>query len=247
MKVGDVAKRTGVSVRTLHHYDELGLLTPARRTRSGHRLYGAREIRRLQQIRSLQQLGFSLEDVRRLIDQRDYPLRRVLAMHVATLREQIRLQSDLCDRLESIGRWLEARREVPVEAFLQAMEALTMSQAQFTPEQRKALERRGAELGEAAIREVEQAWPVLIAQVRAEMEKGTDPVSEPVLALARRWRDLVRAFTGGDAGITERLGQHYKAATADGGTPYGMDRAMFEYIGKAIAKLRDSGEPGMTG
>ena len=57
IKVGEVAKRTGLSVRTLHHYDEIGLLSPSRRTASGHRLYGAGELARLQQIKSLRQLG----------------------------------------------------------------------------------------------------------------------------------------------------------------------------------------------
>lgn len=51
LKVGELARRTGLSVRTLHHYDEIGLLSPARRTATGHRLYGRDEIRRLQQIR----------------------------------------------------------------------------------------------------------------------------------------------------------------------------------------------------
>lgn len=53
MKVGELARRTGLSVRTLHHYDDIGLLTPAGRTPSGHRIYGMAEVRRLQQIASL--------------------------------------------------------------------------------------------------------------------------------------------------------------------------------------------------
>ena len=48
MKVGELTKRTGLTVRTLHHYDEIGLLAPAERTSSGHRLYGETELRRLQ-------------------------------------------------------------------------------------------------------------------------------------------------------------------------------------------------------
>ena len=59
MKVGQLAKRTGVSVRALHYYDEIGLLQPSTLTKSGHRLYGPAELVRLQQIKSLRQLGFS--------------------------------------------------------------------------------------------------------------------------------------------------------------------------------------------
>ena len=59
-KVGELAARTGLSVRTLHYYDEVGLLPPSCRTDGGHRLYTAGDVVRLQQIRSLRALGFTL-------------------------------------------------------------------------------------------------------------------------------------------------------------------------------------------
>ena len=58
LKVGDLARRTGLTVRTLHHYDEIGLLKPSLHTESGHRLYTGRDVARLQQVLSLRQLGF---------------------------------------------------------------------------------------------------------------------------------------------------------------------------------------------
>ena len=61
LKIGELASRTGLTVRTLHHYDEIGLLKPSHRTDSGHRLYTVRDLGRLQQIVSLRQLGFSLD------------------------------------------------------------------------------------------------------------------------------------------------------------------------------------------
>src|ERR1700710_184733 len=67
MKVGELARRTGVSVRTLHYYDEIGLLSPSLHSAAGHRVYGVREITKLQQIRSLQQLGFSLKEIRGML------------------------------------------------------------------------------------------------------------------------------------------------------------------------------------
>jgi MerR family transcriptional regulator, thiopeptide resistance regulator len=50
LKVGDLSKRTGLSIRTLHHYDEIGLLSPSHRTESGYRVYDKQDIIRLQQI-----------------------------------------------------------------------------------------------------------------------------------------------------------------------------------------------------
>ena len=68
MKVGTLARKTGLTVRTLHYYDEIGLLSPSRRSEAGYRLYGADDVARLQQIMSLRQLGFSLEDIQALLD-----------------------------------------------------------------------------------------------------------------------------------------------------------------------------------
>ena len=69
LKVGELARRTGLTVRTLHHYDEIGLLRPSQHMVSGHRLYTAADVARLQRVLSLRQLGFGLEEVRQCLDQ----------------------------------------------------------------------------------------------------------------------------------------------------------------------------------
>ena len=84
-KVGDVARRTGLTVRTLHHYDRLGLLRPSARTSGGHRVYTVRDLTRLQQVVSLRQLGFSLADIGRMLKRRDVSTITVLRAHVARL------------------------------------------------------------------------------------------------------------------------------------------------------------------
>src|SRR3712207_4660253 len=76
-KVGELARQTGLSVRTLHYYDEIGLLSPSQRTDSGHRLYTAGDVVRLQQINSLRSLGFTRREVRGCLYRPDFPLRRV--------------------------------------------------------------------------------------------------------------------------------------------------------------------------
>src|SRR4029077_18355302 len=101
LKVGELAKRTGLTVRTLHHYDEIGLLKPSLHTESGHRLYTARDVGRLQQVGSLRQLGFSLEQVHECLDRAGFSPLEVIRLHVARLREQIDMQRGLCERLEA--------------------------------------------------------------------------------------------------------------------------------------------------
>lgn len=67
-KIGDVAKKTGVSIRSLRHYDEIELLIPSGQTASGYRLYSEDDIMRLQQIVSLKQMGFKLKKIQTMLD-----------------------------------------------------------------------------------------------------------------------------------------------------------------------------------
>jgi len=66
--VSVVARRTGLTVRTLHHYETLGLVVPARRSDAGYRLYGRDELSRLQHIVSLKALGLPLAEIRACLD-----------------------------------------------------------------------------------------------------------------------------------------------------------------------------------
>src|SRR5207249_1460486 len=102
LKVCELAKRTGLTIRTLHHYDEIGLLAPSGRTESGHRLYTADDVARLQQIVSLRQLGFALEEIKDCLDRAGFSPLEVIGMHVARLREQMQFQGELCERLEGL-------------------------------------------------------------------------------------------------------------------------------------------------
>src|SRR4051812_46097872 len=92
LKVGELARRTGLTVRTLHHYDEIGLLKASLHTESGHRLYTACDVARLQQVLSLRQLGFSLEEIGDCLDKPGFSALEVIRLHVARLQEQMEHQ-----------------------------------------------------------------------------------------------------------------------------------------------------------
>ena len=68
MTVNEVSKRTGVSVRSLHHYDAIGLLKPAKVTAAGYRLYGDEELARLQNIMLFRELQFPLKQIKEILD-----------------------------------------------------------------------------------------------------------------------------------------------------------------------------------
>jgi DNA-binding transcriptional MerR regulator len=243
LKIGELARRTGLTVRTLHHYDAIGLLKPSLHTGSGHRLYLAGDVARLHQVLSLRQLGFSLEQIRDCLDRPGFSPREVIGLHLARLREQMEQERKLCERLEALAARLDAAGEVSAEDFLQAIEEMTMLEQYYTPEQMEYLKQRRAQVGEERIEQSHGEWAELIARVRAEKEKGTDPTAPPMQALAKRWLALLHEFTGGDAGIAQSLGRMWQeqgdALAVRHGSEYDA-RDVFEYVGKALAAVKGS-------
>jgi MerR family transcriptional regulator, thiopeptide resistance regulator len=241
LKVGELAKRTGLTVRALHHYDEIGLLRPSLHSGSGHRLYTAVDIARLQQVLSLRQLGFALEEIRDCLDRPGFSPREVIGLHVARLKERIAMQQRLCERLEAVAARLETAEEVSADEFIRTIEEMTMIESYYTPEQLDDLRKRGEQMGPERIRQSQEQWAELIAEVRAEQEKGTDSSAPEVQAMARRWMALVDAFTGGDPGIERSLGRLWNeqgdAIAAQHHSRYDP-RGVMEYIGRAMAVAR---------
>lgn len=240
IRVGELAKRTGISVRTLHYYDEIGLLAPSRHSEAGYRLYANADVVRLQQIMSLRQLGFSLEQIRECLYRDDVPLLRVIEMHLAGLREQIALQGQLCDRLEVIARGLRRAEEPTVTELLRTMEVMNRMEKYYTPEQQEWLKERRQTVGEERIREVEAEWPRLMAEVGAAMDAGTDPSDPHVQSLAARWKGLVQEFTGGNPGIEKSLRTMYENESPQD-MHSSVDPRIKEY-GAYIAKAVAAGE-----
>jgi len=239
LKVGDLAKQTAVSVRTLHYYDEIGLLSPSGRTESGYRLYATQDIVRLQQIVSLRQIGFSLEEIRECLQQDNFSLAQVIQLHIKRLQEQIEMSGKLLKRLEMVAE-MNSAEAVSVEDLMQTIEAICRFEKYYTPEQLETLKQRRELLGEEAIRQGQANWQELIEQVRVEMTKGTDPNTEVMQGLARRWLGLVEAFTGGDPEIAKSLNKMYQEEGAEVVTRGAVDAALSEYMGKAIAYLKQA-------
>ena len=237
-RIGELARATGVTVRTLHHYDEIGLLRPKRRTGSNYRQYTGSDVRRLQQILSLRQLGLSLEEIAEWLGRPGTTTAAVIERHLSQLREREHAIRQLRERLERLAGHLRSSEEVSTEEFIQTMEMMTMFEKYYTPEQLRQLEERRKSVGEERIREVEGEWPRLMAEVQAEMERGTDPSDPRVQELARRWKSLVEEFTGGDPGITQSLNNLYENETEVRGMDVAGMRPMMEYIQKAGATDR---------
>jgi DNA-binding transcriptional MerR regulator len=245
-KIGELARHTGISVRALHHYDRLGLLSPSRRTAAGYRLYGADDIARLQQIVALRQVGLSLAEVAGSLRRAEASPLAAVELQLERLERQIEHLQDLRRRLTGVAARLRAAETVSVAELTKIIEVTNMFEKHYTPEQMEQLAARRQQLGEDHIREVEQEWPQLIAAVRAEMERGAEPASEPVQRLARRWMELVREFTGGDPGVTKSLSNLYRQEPG-AAQQQGLDPAIVAYVQRAVAAGRGAAAPGGSG
>jgi DNA-binding transcriptional MerR regulator len=237
MKVGELAKRTGLSVRTLHYYDEIGLLQPSQLTESRHRLYGDCELVRLQQIKSLRQLGFSLGEIRTCLDSADFSPPRVLELHIARVRGQIGEQERLIALLQTLQASFAGGTTASADDFIRAIESITMMERTFSADELKEIKERGELAGAEHIREVEAEWPQLIARVRVEMAEGTDPASERMRPLVARWRALVHEFTGGNPSIEQKLRASF-VAEPKLMQRSGLDPEIFAYVNQAIRALK---------
>lgn len=99
--VGEVARSASVTVRTLHHYDEIGLVRPTGRTDAGYRLYGDADLERLQTVLFYRELGFRLDEIRTVMSAPDFDRGRAL-------RQQRQLLAAESDRLERMVRAIDA-------------------------------------------------------------------------------------------------------------------------------------------
>jgi DNA-binding transcriptional MerR regulator len=217
LKVGELARQTGLTVRTLHHYDDIGLLKPSLHTEAGHRLYTAADVARLQTVLSLRQLGLSLEEVRACLDRPDFEPARVIRVHVARLREQMELQRQLCARLEAIAAHLDTAGEVSADEFLRTIEVMTAMEKYYTPEQIKQFAELGKQVPPEEIRAVEAAWTALQAEVRAN--RDLDPASPAAQELARRWDELTertKRFYQAFPELWQAIGDNYKQGKFEG-------------------------------
>ncbi len=125
-KVGELARATGLTVRALHHYDDVGLLVPSERTSGNHRLYSEHDVRRLYGVIALRRLGLGLDEIAALLDDDRVGLVETVRRHLAQVERELEHQHLLRERLRRMLEALEHRVEPSAEEFIDALEAMTM-------------------------------------------------------------------------------------------------------------------------
>lgn len=231
LQVGELAKRAGLTVRTLHHYESLGLLIPSGRTAAGYRLYNRDDIQRLHHIQALTRMGLSLAQVRECLESGSMTLPEVIDTQITQLNAQLTRTAMLRDRLVALREGLLAGDEPDLQEWLKTLELMTMYEKWFSHDELKQL----PFAQESAEREAQ--WAALIREANDAVLKGI-PVSDPAAqALATRWMETLERDTAGNPAFLTRLNEMHAAEPAMRDKT-GITPAIIDWITHAFAESK---------
>ena len=204
-----------MTVRTLHHYDRLGLLRPQHYTAQGYRLYGEPAFARLQQIVTLKFIGFPLSQIKEILGPREVDLATTLQMQRRAIVAQKRRLDIALAAIDQAEQARQTDGATDWEAFRKIIEVIDMEKnaewtKQYYSEEAQAKVEERKQLWSPELQErVTRDWSELTADIETAMAEGALPAAERGQQLAERWRGLLRQFTGGDPGIQAGLNKMY--------------------------------------
>jgi DNA-binding transcriptional MerR regulator len=243
-KVGRLAEASGLTVRTLHHWDTIGLLSPSQRTTGGHREYAEEDLVRLYQVLALRSLGLALDTIAVCLDAGVDPA-RLVRDHLAGVEASIAALGVLRERLVRLGDELSAGQTSTATALLDALRAIggTGPEGEHTlgrhldADQIHVLRTRAAALGPAMHYLLEIEWPELYRKAERLRAAGTPAADQKVRRLVARMDELSALFTGGDAGISAGVRAAWRddpaAMSGDPGAPADDWRELADYLDSA--------------
>lgn len=234
-KVGEVAELAGLTIRTLRYYDQICLFSPSQYTESGHRLYTKADLVRLQPILSLKQMGMSLEEIQLLLSNPEkQALAEILQTQISRVKKEIAVQQKLVAELENALSAARSNRTMSIPELTKLMEALKMNKEKyFSKQQLATMESRYENADKQLLKQAEQEFNGLIMEIRLEKEKGTAPSDDKVQQLAKKWNDIVNAFSEGDMAFRKQA-ERFHAETPGNELQYEIDGELYQFINQAL-------------
>ena len=196
LKIQEFARRGGVTIRAVRHYDSLGLLKPSARSRAGYRLYHESDLKRLEQIIALRAFGLSLADIGHALRHKS-ALPEALQRHQRALVEQRRVVTDAIDGLAYAERAL-SRDQEPDWKGLALLVKRGGNASRLEQARRQVTERR-------------RNWMplpadfALVRDIRAAIEREETPTSPSARVLVDRLKEAIDRFTGGDPELQQAM------------------------------------------
>ncbi|QJC53616.1 MerR family transcriptional regulator [Paenibacillus albicereus] len=210
LKVKEAAELAGVSVRTLHHYDEIGLLHPEEATESGYRLYSPRDLKRLQQILFFRELGFPLKQIKAILHDPGYREEQALRLHRDLLLEKRRRLDALIANVERTIQHERGERDMSDRERFEGFDFGS------NPHEQEARER----WGDKAVDEASGQAGAMGEQGQQEMNalyrrlaslRELPPESEEAQAAIGEWYAFLQRFTAYSPEMFRQLGEMYVA------------------------------------
>ncbi|MCJ1909000.1 MerR family transcriptional regulator [Planococcus ruber] len=234
-KVGEVAELTGLTIRTLRYYDQICLFSPSQYTESGHRLYTKADLVRLQPILSLKQMGISLEEIQLLLSNpEEQTVAEILQTQISRVKKEIEVQQKLVAELENALSAVHSNRTLSITELTKLMEALKMNKEKyFSKQQLDTMESRYENADKQLLKQAEQEFNGLIKEIRLEKEKGASPSDEKVQDLAKKWNDIVNAFSEDDRTFRKQA-EHFHAENPGNELQYEIDGELYQFINQAL-------------
>lgn len=232
-KVGELSELTHLSVRTLHYYEEIGLLVPSERTKAGHRQYTEADVERLQRILSLRQLGLSLGEIRDSLRSPDYSLATVIDLHLSKLTKHIVLQQRLHRRMSVLRAQLAEGETISAIEFLKTMGDIATIDQYLTSKQIEALDTLNEHHRSAHGTDAMQGFKSFVESLRGHLKASEDATSHSVQTLLKRQTDTSSSLLEDAQELGKALGQMLREQ-ATLRQRYGLDDELMAYLEQAL-------------
>jgi DNA-binding transcriptional MerR regulator len=227
LKVGELAALARLTVRTLHHYDSIGLLQPSARSDAGYRLYDRDDVARLHQIQALRSFGMSLADIGLYLDSPEANPLAVVERQLRALDQQIAEAARVREQLQRLHCELAAGGQPDLSTWLHSLEQMSMYEKYFTQDELARLPMYHDEA-------VKAQFKGLVDEVREMIRTQVAPDSDTAKAFARRWLEAFGRGTGGDADLAARINL---MATREKGSA-ALPEEVMHYVMGAIGELK---------
>ncbi len=225
LKIGALAKHTGLTIRTLRHYDDIGLLVPSHRSEAGYRMYGDEDLVRLHRIQALKQLGLGLAEIGETLADTGMDFGDIIARQLAALDRQAEQVEKLRAQLLRLQAQMTQGSKPEMADWLITLELMTMYEKYFNPDELKALDAHRRQAGP----DLDLRWAALTKALRAAMEEGVAPHEERAQEMASEWSVLAQETVGNDATLLAKLDTMARNEPAVR-QQLGMDDAVLAYL-----------------
>ncbi|QHQ62969.1 MerR family transcriptional regulator [Anaerocolumna sedimenticola] len=210
MTVGEVAKKMGVTVRTLQYYDEESLLSPSLESEGGRRLYTDKDVIKLHQILSLKHLGFSLDDIKNRLSSLDTPtdVARALTEQASTIREKMEALSESLKEIEMLQAEVLQMQTVDFKKYADIIVNLQMKNELYWLIKHfddKTLEHFRSHFDKDSGPAMLETFTHLQDEAIQLQKDGVPPESEKGQNYAKEFWKMVMEFTGGDISMLTKL------------------------------------------